>query len=73
MSSGTEDTIAGVALHVIEDGTLYILGRIEDDDIAEDLPTMVLHRKVEGKAKSDTFEILQVYAPGMWMRLGFEA
>lgn len=79
MSSGDVDEWENVAETIEDSGSLVLLGIIEGDEVPDGLKTVTLSQEVDNGPdlppgeKHQTFQVLVIYAPGMWMKVEFDA
>ena len=79
MSSGDEDTWENVAETIEDNGSLILLGAIEGDELPAGIKTVTMSQEIDNgpdlppSEKHTTFQVLVIYAPGMWMKAEFDA
>ena len=77
LSSGDEDIWVEVADAFEDSGSMIIVADIAEDEVPENMRTVVLGREIDNgpdlppSTKFSVYEVRAVYAPGMWMRVEY--
>ena len=79
MASGDQDEWTNVADAIDDRGSLVVIARIEGDEIPADTKLFTIRTEIDQGpdlppgTKQEVFQVLAVYAPGMWMKVEFDS